>query len=206
MRLSTDLSCALFNQPSPSTCLAAALSQTKTVASPKAVAARGVAAQAAAVDVGSKLRDLPEYYKQIRKNDGSMMSLSSVVEGASKTLVLFFYPKSFTPGCTKEACRFRDEYDAFTSAGAEVIGISSDAYSVQQEFKDKHRLPFVVLSHEGDVVRKGFGVPAAAFGMIKGRMTYVIDKTGVCRMAFNSATDMDAHITQALKVVKGLQA
>src|SRR6478672_2491762 len=95
----------------------------------------------------------------------------------SKVVVLYFYPKDETPGCTAEACAFRDSYEVFTDAGAEVIGISSDSADKHAAFAGHHNLPFTLLSDEGRRVRKSFGVPPK-LGLIPGRVTYVIDRTG----------------------------
>ena len=72
---------------------------------------------------------------------------------AGKKLVLFFYPKDDTPGCTKEACAFRDQYQDFQDAGAEVIGVSSDSEAAHQKFIEKYRLPFTLVADRGGQVR-----------------------------------------------------
>jgi len=122
-----------------------------------------------------------------------------------KTVVLYFYPKDKTPGCTAEACRFRDSYDVFREAGAEVIGISSQGLESHSIFSTEFHLPFHLLSDEGGNVRKLFGVPASA-GILPGRVTYVIDKKGVVRHVFASQTDIEGHVDGALKVVKQIAA
>jgi thioredoxin-dependent peroxiredoxin len=113
-----------------------------------------------------------------------------------KILVLFFYPKDDTPGCTKEACAFRDAY--------EVFGISSDAAATHQNFQQKHQLPYPLLSDSQKKVRQQFGVPGNLFGLIPGRVTYVIGLDGKVAGIFNSQTNPVGHITEALKVVKSL--
>ena len=75
-----------------------------------------------------------------------------------KPLVLFFYPKDFTPGCTAEACAFRDSYEDFIDAGTLVVGISSDSESSHRKFANRHRLPFILLSDPNKEVRRKFGV------------------------------------------------
>ena len=117
-------------------------------------------------------------------------------------MVVFFYPKDDTPGCTKEACSFRDSYEAFTDAGCEVIGISSDPPASHAAFKAKHRLPYTLLSDERSFVRNGFGIQSDLFGMLPGRQTYVISKDGKCLMSFNSQMDATKHVTEALAVIK----
>jgi len=122
-----------------------------------------------------------------------------------RVVVLYFYPKDNTPGCTAEACAFRDGYETFTEAGAEVIGVSSDSAERHAGFAGRHRLPFTLLADQGGRVRKAYGVPAM-FGVIPGRVTYVIDRTGTVRHVFNSMTNIDGHVGQALEVVRKLQA
>jgi thioredoxin-dependent peroxiredoxin len=101
-----------------------------------------------------------------------------------KSLVLFFYPKDDTPGCTREACSFRDHYEAFLDAGAEVIGISGQSVESHKNFAQKHNLKYHLLSDEGNKVRKLFGVPTNLFGLLPGRVTYVADKTGKVHIHF----------------------
>lgn len=121
------------------------------------------------------------------------------------TVVLFFYPKDNTRGCTAEVCAFRDSYEVFTGAGAQVIGISSDSVGSHERFAGKHNLPFTLLSDAGGQVRKTYGVPAT-MGFLPGRVTYVIDRAGVVRHVFNSMTNIGAHIDGALKVVRQLNS
>jgi peroxiredoxin Q/BCP len=121
------------------------------------------------------------------------------------TVVLYFYPRDETRGCTAEACAFRDSYEVFTDAGAEVIGVSSDSVDRHAGFADHHKLPFTLLSDRGGTVRKSYGVPAA-LGVVPGRVTYVIDRTGTVRHVFNSMTNIGRHVDDALTVVKRLQA
>lgn len=117
-----------------------------------------------------------------------------------KMVVLYFYPKDNTQGCTAEACAFRDSYEVFKGAGAEVIGISSDSTDSHQQFAGRHRLPFLLLSDEGGAVRKRYGVPAA-FGLLPGRVTYIIDKQGVIRHIFSAQFAAEKHVTKALNML-----
>lgn len=121
-----------------------------------------------------------------------------------KILVLFFYPKDDTPGCTKEACAFRDAYADFLDLGCEVIGISSDASQSHQAFQQKHQLPYPLLSDSQKKARQLFGVPASLFGLLPGRVTYVIGLDGKVAGIFNSQTNPVGHINEALKVAKSL--
>ena len=122
-----------------------------------------------------------------------------------RVVVLYFYPKDDTPGCTAEACAFRDSYEVFAEAGAEVIGVSSDSAGRHAAFAGRHHLPFTLLSDQRGRVRKSYGVPAL-LGLIPGRVTYVIDREGEVRHVFNSMTNIGQHVGDALEVVRRLQA
>jgi peroxiredoxin Q/BCP len=119
-----------------------------------------------------------------------------------RPVVLYFYPKDDTPGCTKEACSFRDQYQDFRDAGAEVIGVSSDSSDSHRRFAERHRLPFTLLADQGGKVRKLYGVPAT-LGLLPGRVTFVIDAEGVVRHAFNSQLAATRHVGEALDVLRG---
>lgn len=116
-------------------------------------------------------------------------------------IVLYFYPKDETRGCTMEACSFRDSYEIFKEAGAEVVGISSDSVESHQKFAQKHRLPFILLSDASGTVRKLFGV-GSMFGRLPQRVTYIIDKQGIIRHIFSSQFMPEKHITEALNIIK----
>jgi thioredoxin-dependent peroxiredoxin len=122
-----------------------------------------------------------------------------------RVVVLYFYPRDETRGCTAEACAFRDSHEVFAEAGAEVIGVSSDSVGRHAAFADHHKLPFTLLSDEGGKVRKSYGVPAA-LGVIPGRVTFVIDRTGTVRHVFNSMANIGRHVGDALAVVRELQS
>ncbi len=119
-----------------------------------------------------------------------------------KTLVIYFYPKDDTPCCTKEACSFRDRFEECKDLGCEVIGISSDSEQKHSEFAQKHRLPFILLSDQQKSVRKQFGVPGNLFGLIPGRVTYIIGKDKKVKGIFNSLLNPEGHIQHALELVK----
>ncbi len=120
-----------------------------------------------------------------------------------KNIILYFYPKDETKGCTREACEFRDRYDVFTNLGAEVLGVSSDTLESHKSFATHHGLPFLLLSDEKGKVRKLYGVPST-MGVIPGRVTYIIDKKGFVRHIFNSQFQPEKHIEEALKILKEL--
>ncbi|RTY91218.1 peroxiredoxin [Flavobacterium bomense] len=120
-----------------------------------------------------------------------------------KPLVIYFYPKDNSPGCTAQACSFRDQYEDFKDLGAEVIGISSDSVASHQKFSKQFKLPFILLSDSDKKIRKLFGVPSGMFGLLPGRVTYVTDKNGVVQMIFDSIL-ATKHIPKALEAIKKL--
>ena len=128
--------------------------------------------------------------------DEKPVTLSSL---RGKNVVLYFYPKDFSTGCTKEACHFRDAFEDFTEAGAEVIGVSGDSIESHRKFKKAYMLPFTLLSDEKKEVRKQYGVLGH---VLPARVTFVIDKKGVIRNVFSSQTDMKAHVDEAMKILK----
>lgn len=148
------------------------------------------------IQVGDAIPDVA-----LQSQTGETVSLKRF--NGDKCVVLYFYPKDDTPGCTKESCSFRDSYTAFQDAGAEVIGISADDVASHKAFATKYNLPFTLLSDTGNTVRKSFGVPST-LGILPGRVTYVIDKTGVVKHIFNSQLNFQGHIDESLTVVKEL--
>jgi peroxiredoxin Q/BCP len=152
----------------------------------------------ARIQVGDKAPDFT-----LPSQSGEQVRLYDRLGG--RVVVLYFYPKDNSPGCTAEACAFRDSYEAFSEAGAEVIGVSSDSVDRHAGFAGKHNLPFTLLSDRGGQVRKTYGVPAA-LGFVPGRVTYVIDHAGTVRLVFNSLTNTGKHVADALETVRTLQA
>ena len=122
-----------------------------------------------------------------------------------KALVLFFYPKDDTPGCTMEACAFRDSYSDLQALGAEVWGVSGDDAASHQRFASRHHLPYPLLVDTGNRLRRAFGVPSV-LGLLPGRVTYVIDGQGVVRHVFNNLLDGAAHRREAIEALQRLQA
>jgi peroxiredoxin Q/BCP len=118
-----------------------------------------------------------------------------------KPLVVYFYPKDETPGCTAEACSFRDHYEDFLQLGAEVIGISSDGVKSHQKFATRHKLPFVLLSDSKKKVQRLFKLPKILFGFYTKRITFVIDKDGLVSYVHSSLMP-DTHIKKALQQLK----
>lgn len=133
---------------------------------------------------------------------GEPVSLSSFK--GHKPLVVFFYPKDFTPGCTAESCTFRDSYQDFVEAGAEVIGISSDDAASHDRFAQQYGLQYVLLADVGGEVRKRWGVPKT-FGLFPGRVTYVLDRDGIVKHVFNSQLNPNRHAIESLQVLKAMK-
>jgi peroxiredoxin Q/BCP len=135
-------------------------------------------------------------------SSGDKVTLSDML--GKRTVVLFFYPKDDTPGCTAEACGFRDRYDSFVQAGADVVGVSSDSLESHDRFASKHKLPMKLLSDVEGKVRSEFGVKAT-LGLFPGRATFVIDRDGVIQHVFVSQLRVNRHVEQALDVVRRLE-
>ena len=148
----------------------------------------------AAIKVGDRVPDF-----SLPSQTGTTVNVSDLI--GKKSLVIYFYPKDDTPGCTAESCAFRDSYEVFTDAGAEVIGISADSPQSHQQFAQKYNLPFTLLSDSDNRVRKLFGVPSTLF-VLPGRVTYIIDKAGIVRHIFDSMLDFKAHVTESLNTIK----
>ncbi len=148
------------------------------------------------VSIGDRAPDFT-----LESQSGGTVRLGDFI--GKKIIVLYFYPKDGTPGCTAEACSFRDNYEVFQKAGAEVIGISSDTVESHGAFVVKHGLQFILLSDKDQAVRKLYGVPST-LGLLPGRVTYVIDKKGVVRHIFSSQFNATKHISEALGVIQSL--
>lgn len=116
-------------------------------------------------------------------------------------MVIYFYPKDDTPGCTKEACSFRDSYENFTDKNIKVIGISSDDVESHKNFADKYNLPFTLLADTESKVRNLFGVKSTMLGLIPGRVTYVIDKAGEIIFIYDSQFKAERHIEESIKAI-----
>jgi peroxiredoxin Q/BCP len=149
------------------------------------------------VKVGDKAPDFT-----LPSNTGENVTLSSFF--GKKNIVLYFYPKDESRGCTKEACTFRDSYEVFEDLGAEVLGVSSQSVESHEAFANKYMLPFPLLSDKDSKVRELYGVPST-LGLIPGRVTYIIDKQGIARHVFSSQFQAEKHIEEALNVLKQLE-
>jgi peroxiredoxin Q/BCP len=150
------------------------------------------------IAVGQKAPDLT-----LPNQKGEATTLSKLWKEGP--VVLYFYPKDETAGCTAQACGFRDAYTSFKDAGAEVVGVSSDDANSHKGFADHHRLPFVLLADVRGEARKAFGVKKT-LGLLPGRTTFVIDRHGTVQHTFDSQLRPTAHVGEALDVVKRLAA
>ena len=136
---------------------------------------------------------------ELPDQNGKLLRLSQF--RGQRAVVLFFYPKDDTTGCTMEACGFRDSLPQFEAYGAEVMGISSDGTASHARFAAKHDLSFTLLSDAKGRVRKLYGASGLLAGLIPGRVTYVIDREGILRHVFSSQTQFQRHITEALSAL-----
>ena len=130
--------------------------------------------------------------------DGKIFDISSVL--GRKKLVIFFYPQDGSLNCTREACYFRDMSEAFEETDAVIIGISAQSVESHKEFAEANKLNYTLLSDENNIVRKLFGVPSRAFGLIPGRVTYVADKKGKVVFIIDSQTNIQRHVDEALRI------
>jgi thioredoxin-dependent peroxiredoxin len=143
------------------------------------------------VNVGDSAPDF-----QLKDETGKMRTLA---EFRGKKVVLYFYPKDNTPGCTKEACSFRDGYSILREAGIVILGVSFDSLGSHRKFKEKHRLPFVLLSDEKKEVAKAYGASGGILGSLMAkRYSYLIDELGKIVYIFNKV-DVKNHAEEALQ-------
>jgi peroxiredoxin Q/BCP len=134
----------------------------------------------------------------LKDQNGNVIDVANLV--GKKALVIYFYPKDFTTGCTMEAHEFREMHEEFLKNGAEVIGVSSDDVESHKRFAEEHQLPFTLLSDTEEKVRDMYGAWGTAH--TPGRVTFLIDKEGVIRMVFSSQIQPRKHISEALRVLK----
>ncbi|MBU1014099.1 MAG: peroxiredoxin [Bacteroidetes bacterium] len=149
------------------------------------------------IEIGNQL---PPF--TLMDQDGKIFNIETVL--GKKNLVIYFYPKDDSPGCTKEACYFQDQFEVFKQADAEVIGISGQSVESHKKFAEKYNLTYTLLSDEGNKLRKQFGVPTNFLGLLPGRVTYIIDKTGKVVYIFNSQIQATKHVDEALRIIQNL--
>ena len=133
--------------------------------------------------------------------DGRTVSLHDFA--GSKNVVLYFYPKDFTMGCTVETKAFGESYDGILAMGAEILGISSDSAESHSGFAKECGAKFPLLADEGGKIRESYG--AKSMGLMPGRVTFVIDKKGVVRHAFSSQMRPKQHITEAMEALRAIK-
>src|SRR5437660_5028060 len=144
---------------------------------------------------------------ELSDGSGKLVKLADLI--GRRNLVLYFYPKDMTPGCTIEACSFRDNLSSLTGLGAEVVGVSPDSSESHQKFTAKHDLNFRLLSDTGNKVSKAYGVykMKSLYGrqfMGIERTTFVIDREGVIRKVFPKVR-VDGHTDQVIEALKELR-
>jgi len=150
------------------------------------------------IEIGSQV---PSF--ELNDQNGDLFKLETVL--GKKNLVIYFYPKDDSPGCTKEACSFRDQFEVFADADAMIIGISAQSVESHLNFANKRRLNYTLLSDTGNKVRQLFGVPASFFGLIPGRVTYVVNKEGKIAYLFNSQIQAEKHVDEALRILQEIR-
>lgn len=138
---------------------------------------------------------------ELDNQDGIKTNSSDLI---GSPVLIYFYPKDDTPGCTKEACSFRDSFEDFVDLGCKVYGISGDSIASHLAFKNKHRLPFDLLSDKGNLVRKKFKVPTNLLGLIPGRVTYIFDSEGKLIHMINSQLNFNKHVAEGLNIIRNL--
>ncbi len=147
------------------------------------------------LDIGSSVSGF-----ELKDQYGKLFKLDSVL--GKKNLVIYFYPKDDSPGCTREACSFRDQFEVFAEADAMIIGINSQSVESHLEFAKKHRLNYTLLSDPENKVRNLFGVRNNVFGLIPGRVTFVINKEGEVIYRFSSQVQAEKHVEEALRILQ----
>ncbi len=148
------------------------------------------------VKVGDRL---PHF--RLLNQDGKSID---IIKYFGKPLIIYFYPKDDTIGCTKQACSFRDEYHSFSSRGVVIFGISADSVQSHKKLRAKSQLPFDLLSDKDNIVRDMFGVPTDLFGLIPGRVTYIADSQGIVIYIYNNQMNIKKHIEESLRILKSL--
>jgi peroxiredoxin Q/BCP len=141
---------------------------------------------------------LPSF--ELKDQENILFSIDSLL--GKKNLVIYFYPKDDSPGCTKQACSFRDQFEVFADMNAEIIGISAQSVESHRKFAEKYHLSYKLLSDTDNQVRKLFGIPSNFFGLLPGRVTYLISKEGKIIFIFNSQINAEKHVKEALRILE----
>jgi len=146
------------------------------------------------LSTGDKLPNI-----SLLNKDETMVNIQDKI---GNNLVIYFYPKDLTPGCTKEACSFRDNYERIVELGAEVIGISNDSPATHRKFTKTYRLNYQLLTDQSKKAEKAFGVERNLFGLIPGRETFIFDKNGILVKKFSSQLAATQHVDEAIKALE----
>ena len=146
-----------------------------------------------ALTIGSSM---PEF--ELKNQDGVSVKSNSFIGNPT---VIYFYPKDDTPGCTKEACSFRDSFEKFQDNHIKVVGISADNTASHKAFEEKYHLPFTLLADTERSVHKQFGV-GKELALFSSRVTFVFDKDGTLIFMFKDNINATKHIDEALKALK----
>eukprot|EP01111_Echinosteliopsis_oligospora_P012196 TRINITY_DN4155_c0_g1_i1.p1 TRINITY_DN4155_c0_g1~~TRINITY_DN4155_c0_g1_i1.p1 ORF type:complete len:157 (-),score=39.76 TRINITY_DN4155_c0_g1_i1:82-552(-) len=136
-------------------------------------------------------------------NKGDVLDITSFK--GKKNVVVFFYPKSFTNGCTRENVGFAQNYDKFSAMNTEIIGVSKDDTETQDKFVSCYKLPFPVCSDTDGAAAKDFELGTDFFGLVNARVTFIINKEGIVVEKYHGMWIMSAHIEAALKAVEKLE-
>ncbi len=176
--------------------LSAALVMSGTVNNPATAEKPMKSKQLTMLKVGDRA---PEW--KLPATSGGDLSLSELLK--NKAVVLYFYPKDGTPGCTKEACSFRDNFKSIQDLNAEVVGISADSIDSHNKFRSSNSLPFILVTDSTGDVRRAYGVPTM-LGKWPARVTFIIDRQGIVRHVFNSLMCEEMHVTEAIKTLKSI--
>ena len=140
----------------------------------------------------------------LKDQHGMRQSLKDLI--SKKVVVLYFYPKDESAGCTAQACAFRDSYEDFLEAGAEVVGVSIDDTESHWKFAEHRQLPYILLSDPDLAVHKMYGADSSFFGLLRARISFVIDQSGVVRHVFDSHLQPTRHVRETLSVIQDIQA
>lgn len=133
-------------------------------------------------------------------HEGNSFRLSEALRNGP--VVLYFYPKDNTYGCTREACFFRDAYEDFLEVGAQVVGVSADSINSHQRFREQYSLPFTLLSDPDRLVHTLYGVDRSMLGLLASRITYVIGRDGSILGCIDSLMDFQGHVTKGLSLLR----
>jgi peroxiredoxin Q/BCP len=180
--------------PAPAADTPSASASSNPAASPSA-AASAAASAASGASVSDDLLGKPAPDFTATAQDGTVVHLAAL---KGKPVVVYFYPKDETPGCTKEACAFRDSWQALTATGAVLVGISADTLDSHKGFASNHKLPFLLVSDPDGAIGQKFGVP---FHVVHQRQTFVVGADGVVKRVYRHV-DVGAHAEQILGDLK----